>query len=162
MDNKLEYKKTLDDEIDWKIIDQLHTATLNFSTTSLELKKIFFVLVGIAVPSLIKLSGDKLDISLFVTLYVLSFTFWFLDSFTYFYQEKLREKMDKLFNQIKARNTKTIVISDSSKQDFTIEKERTNKDRFFRSIFNSSVRLYWILISLNTLAIVLFYFKIIQ
>jgi hypothetical protein len=27
-----EYKKTLEDEIDWKIIDQLHTATLNFLT----------------------------------------------------------------------------------------------------------------------------------
>jgi len=162
MDDKIEYKKTLDDEIDWKVIDQLHTATLNFSTTSLELKKIFFVLIGVAVPSLIKLSGDKLDISLFVTLYLLSFTFWFLDSFTYFYQEKLREKMDKLFNQIKARHTKPIIVSDSSKQDFTIEKVRTNKNRFWRSIFNSSVRLYWILIALNTVAIILFHFKIIK
>jgi hypothetical protein len=162
MDNRIEYKKTLDDEIDWKVIDQLHTATLNFSTTSLELKKIFFVLIGIAVPSLIKLSGDKLDISLFVTLYILSFTFWFLDSFTYFYQEKLREKMDKLFNQIKSRHTNNIIVPDSSKQDFTIEKERTKKNRFLRSIFNSSVRLYWILIALNTFALILFLFKIIK
>ena len=75
-----EYKRTLEDEIDWKVIDQLHTATVNFSSTSLELKKLFFVMVGIAVPSLIKLAGDKLDLSLFVTLYILTFTFWFIDS----------------------------------------------------------------------------------
>lgn len=79
-----EYKKSLEDEIDWKLIDQLHLATVNFSTMSLELKKLFFVLVGIAVPSLLKLAHDKLDISFFITLYILTITFWFLDSFTYF------------------------------------------------------------------------------
>jgi hypothetical protein len=157
-----EYVKSVDDEIDWKIIDQLHSATVSFSSTSLELKKLYFVLVGIAVPSLIKLAGDKLDTSLFVSLYILSFTFWFLDSFTYFYQEKLREKMDKLFNQIKARHTETIIVPDSIKQDFTIEKERTDKNRFWRSVFNSSVRLYWILIILNSVTIILFLYKIIK
>ena len=70
-----EYKKNLDDEIDWKIIDQLHTATINFSTTSLELKKLFFVLLGISVPTLTKLAGDKLDLSLFIAIYILIITF---------------------------------------------------------------------------------------
>ena len=110
MANNKEYKKSLEDEIDWKIIDQLHAATLNFSTTSLELKKLFFVLVGIAVPTLIKLAGDELDLSLFVTIYLISSTFWLLDSFTYFYQEKLREKMDKHFMQIRIRNIGTIDV----------------------------------------------------
>jgi hypothetical protein len=44
-----EYKKTVDDEIDWKVIDQLYSATLNFSNTSLDLKKLYSVLIGIAV-----------------------------------------------------------------------------------------------------------------
>lgn len=113
-----EYKKTLEDEIDWKVIDQLHTATNTFSTASLELKKLYFVLVGVAVPSLIKLASDKLDTSLFVTLYLLTFAFWFLDSFTYFYQEKLREKMDKLFNQIKSRNKEVVIIGEHEVRDF--------------------------------------------
>lgn len=156
------YIKSVDDEIDWKIIDQLHTATVNFSSTSLELKKIFFVLLGIAVPSLIKLAGDKLDLSLFVTLYILSFTFWFLDSFTYFYQVSLREKMDKRFNSIKERHTENLIVLDSVKQDFTIEKERTDKNRFWRSTFNPSIMLYWIMIVFNTIALILFITKVIK
>ncbi|MFZ1784294.1 MAG: hypothetical protein WAU23_03765 [Ferruginibacter sp.] len=130
----MEYKKSLDDEIDWKIIDQLHTATVNFSSTSLELKKMLFILIGIAVPSLIKLAGDKLDKSLFVTIYILTLLFWILDSLTYYYQEKLREKMDKHFSNIKNRNTP----SAENNPDFTLENSRTSKFRLWRSFFNPS------------------------
>lgn len=156
MEDNKEYKKSLADEIDWKIIDQLHTATLNFSTTSLELKKILFVLIGIAVPSLIKLAGDKLDTSLFVTIYLLALTFWFLDSYTYFYQEKLREKMDKHFSQIKTRNTEMLILSDKKIDDFTLENSRTSSDRIKRSITNLSVRIYMFVIALNTIAYILY------
>jgi hypothetical protein len=132
------------------------TATLNFSNTSLELKKLLFVLVGIVVPSLIKLAGDKLDTSLFVTIYLVALTFWFLDSFTYFYQEKLREKMDKHFSNIKLRNTGCIILNDEKTDDFTLEKNRTSKDRIKRSAINPSVRLYMCVIGLNTLAYILY------
>lgn len=152
-----EYKKSLEDEIDWKLIDQLHAATLNFSNASLELKKLFFVLVGIAIPSLIKLSKDRLDFSLFITLYVLSIAFWLLDGFTYYYQETLREKIDKHFNQIKARNNESIIITNNIIQDYTIEVKRTKKGRLFRSIFNPSVWFYLVLLILNTIALVLFF-----
>jgi hypothetical protein len=157
-----EYKKSLDDEIDWKVIDQLHSATVNFSATSLELKKLFFVLMGIAIPSLIKLAGDKLDLSLFITLYVLITTFWFFDSFTYFYQEKLREKMDSLFNKIKTRNKVEIILTDNLKNEYTIETVRTSKDRVWRSISNISIRFYFVLLILNTVALVLFLNQIIK
>jgi hypothetical protein len=156
MTDKKEYKKSLEDEIDWKIIDQLHTATVNFSTTSLELKKLLFVLVGIAVPSLIKLAGDKLDLSLFVTIYILTLTFWFLDSFTYFYQEKLREKMDKHFNELKNRNIEALIITDKKTEEFTLENSRTSSDRIFRSATNPSVRLYMFVIGLNSIAFILY------
>ncbi|MDR1383849.1 MAG: hypothetical protein LBJ67_08410 [Planctomycetaceae bacterium] len=153
-----EYKKSIDDEIDWKLIDQLHTATLHFSSTSLELKKIYFVLVGIAVPTLIKLASDKLDLSLFITLYLLTVTFWFLDSFTYFHQEKLREKMDKIFSQIKRRNQNKLIVSET----FTIESSRTSKHRLLRSMFNYSVGLYIILFSLNSITLLLYFRDIIR
>jgi len=156
-----EYKKSVQDEIDWKIIDQLHSATLNFSSTSLELKKLLFVLIGIAVPSLIKLAGDKLDLSLFVTIYLLSITFWFLDSLTYYYQENLREKMDKRFSQIKARNIEVIILSDKIADDFTLENNRTDKDRIKRSAFNPSVKLYMFVLGLNTLGLFLYLIKVI-
>lgn len=151
-----DYKKSLDDEIDWKIIDQLHTATVNFTTSSLEIKKLFFVLMGIAVPSIIKLSGDKLDLSLFVTLYILTVTFWFLDSFTYFYQEKLREKINWHFNEIKTRNKESLIITHSFKQGLIIESNRTSENRLWRSASNSSVRFYIVLLALNTLGLCFF------
>jgi hypothetical protein len=151
-----EYKRTLEDELDWKVIDQLHTATVNFSTTSLEIKKLFFVLIGIAVPTIIKLSGDKLDFSLFMTLYILTFTFWFLDSFTYFYQEKLREKMNWHFNEIKNRNKESLIVPDGIKQGLVIEINRTNKNRLWRSASNPSVRFYFVLFTINTLGLFLF------
>lgn len=158
---KKEYKKTVEDEIDWKIIDQLHSATLNFSTTSLELKKLLFVLVGIAVPSLIKLAGDKLDLSLFVTIYLLSVTFWALDSFTYFYQEKLREKMDKHFSLIKERNSEILISSNEVSDDFTLENDRTSTHRIRRSVLNSSAWVYMAVIALNTVALLLYAFDFI-
>ncbi len=161
MTENKEYKKSVQDEIDWKIIDQLHSATLNFTSTSLELKKLLFVLIGIAVPSLIKLAGDKLDLSLFITIYLLSVTFWFLDSLTYYYQENLREKMDKRFSQIKARNVETIILSDKSNDDFTLENNRTDKDRIKRSAFNPSVKLYMFVIGLNTLGLFLYLIDVI-
>jgi hypothetical protein len=159
----IEYKKSLEDEIDWKIIDQLHTATLNFSNTSLELKKLFIVLAGVAVPSLIKLAKDKLDTSLFVTIYLLAFTFWLLDSFTYFYQEGLREKMDSHFKKIKDRNKDVVVTEDNTgAAELTLEDSRKDNNRIIRSIFNLSVGLYMLAIFLNTFALVLYLCKIIK
>ena len=157
MENNKEYKKSLEDEIDWKIIDQLHAATLNFSTTSLELKKLFFVLVGIAVPILVKLAGDKIDLSLFITIYLLSLTFWLLDSFTYFYQEKLREKMDNHFTQIRIRNIETTDVP-----DYTLDNNRTSSGRIWRSLTNHSIKLYMLSVMLNTLAFVLYLTDIIR
>ncbi|WP_028786991.1 hypothetical protein [Terrimonas ferruginea] len=157
-----QYIKTVDDEIDWKIIDQLHAATLNFSNLSLELKKLLFVLIGIAIPSLVKLAGDKLDLSLFVTIYLLASAFWLLDSFTYFYQEKLREKMDARFKQIKNRHALLPIVLPSNEDNYTLDNSRTSKNRIKRSIINASTRLYFIVIILDTLALFLFLFDYIK
>ena len=154
-DNK-EYKRSLADEIDWKIIDQLHTATLNFSMTSLELKKIFFVLLGIAIPTLVKLASDKLDRSLFISIYIFTIAFWFLDSFTFFYQERLREGMDKRFALIESRNREDMTANENKASGFTLGEARTKRDRVFRSALNPSVWLYGVLLILNTLALALF------
>lgn len=57
------YVKSLEDEIDWKIIDQLHNATITFSTKSIEIKKCFFSFIGILIPILIKFN-DTLNLKL--------------------------------------------------------------------------------------------------
>lgn len=161
METSKDYKKTVEDDIEWKLIDQLHSATLNFSNKSLELKKIYFVLIGIAVPTLIKLANDRLDTSLFVTLYILTLTFWYFDSYTYFYQEKLREKMDMYFSRIKKRHVYSQILTDYPKSEFTIEVERNNKERLWRSITNISVRLYFVLLCFVLIAHILFLFGLI-
>jgi len=147
-----EYKKNLEDEIDWKIIDQLHAATISFSNSSLELKKLFFVLIGISVPSLIKLAGDKVDLSLFVSVYILTITFWLLDSYTYYYQEKLRQRMNSHFSDIRKRNIQAVLDPEGD----TIELYRNSKGRLVRSLFNFSLILYLFIFSINTLGVVLY------
>lgn len=158
-----DYKKSIEDEVDWKIIDQLHNATNNFSSYSLEFKKIYFIILGISIPLIFKLSGDKLNVALFFTPLTLSFSFWFLDSFTYYYQEKLREKMDSHFENLKKRNSSILSSSETStlEKQFTLPNNRTSKKRLLRSIFNHSSLLFIVLIFLNLLLIYLYYAKFI-
>ena len=49
-----EKPRAIDSEIDWKIIDQLHNAVLNFSRNSMQAKKIMFTLLGIFVAAMIQ------------------------------------------------------------------------------------------------------------
>lgn len=161
-----EYKPNLDDEIDWKIIDQLHSATSRFSSASIELKKMYFILMGILIPSIIKLSGDSLDFSLFITTYLLTLTFWYLDAFTYFHQENLRAKMDEKFEDIKNRNLKPEKITSNKPnseieegnetEEFTLDNDRNKDSRWKRSFTNSSVRMYPAFIILISIAFWLF------
>jgi len=152
-----EYKKSFEDEVDWVIIEQLHSATSRFSTASIELKKMFIILIGISIPAIIKLTDSKLDESLFVTIYVLTFTFWYLDGFTYFYQENLRAKMDERFEKLKRKNTVSETDDENSETDeYTLPDDRKKSDRWSRAFLNSSVRIYQIFFILNTIAFVLF------
>ncbi|SNR83373.1 hypothetical protein [Flavobacterium sp. ov086] len=154
------YEKSLEDEIDWKVIDQLHTATNFFASTSTELKKLYFTLVGISIPILIKLSDDKLDRSLFISIFTLTLLFWILDSYTYFYQDKLREKMNVLFNNIKHRNIIKKTISEDN-DEIIIEIDRTSKNRIWRSLFNYSMLLYLTMFIITLIASLLFWTNII-
>lgn len=101
MDNS----ENIEDKIDWKKIDQLHNATINFSKNSLEIKKLLFVVIGISTPLIINLCNNQLDVALFISLYIIIFSFRIFDSYTYYYQKKLRFQMDYYFEQILTRNT---------------------------------------------------------
>ena len=155
-----EYKKTFEDEVDWKIIDQLHNATNRFSSSSLELKKIYFVLLGIVAPIVFKIGKEKFDIALLITPLVITLFFWFLDSFTYYYQEKLREKMDKHFVKLKERNMPPVTIIKYTHEythEYTLESGRTSKKRFFRSVLNYSSAFYPAIVGLNIILIICHY-----
>lgn len=74
MDNS----ENIEDKIDWKKIDQLHNATINFSKNSLEIKKLLFVVIGISTPLIINLCNNQLDVALFISLYIIIFSFLIL------------------------------------------------------------------------------------
>ena len=153
--------RSFNDKIDWKIIDQLHSATSTFSSASIELKKMFFILISISSPIIIKLSDNKLDYSLFITIYLLIFTFWYLDSFTFYYQEGLREKMDLRFKSLTRRNI-SVTNTNNTGDEYTLENNRTSHGRTKRVLKHKSLRIYPVFIVLNTLALLSFFFDLIS
>lgn len=156
------YEKSLKDEIDFKIIDQLHAATINFSNSSIELKKLYVVIIGIAIPAITKLTGGELDMALFVTIYLVSLAFWYLDSFTFFYQEKLRFSINERFKLIKKRAQIASPADKPEVSDFVLEASRTDRQRLMRSFWNRSIAIYVIFLVLNTLGLFLYLFELIQ
>lgn len=146
-----EYKRSIEDEIDWKIIGQLHNATNNFSSKSLEIKRMFVLFIGVLIPVAIKLSNDALHWTLFASLYVAIICFWLVDSYTYFFQEKLRGLMDKRFVSISFRN------GVANSEDYVIKRERVENRGLIKSLaksmFNFSHLLYYKLFFLNSAAL---------
>lgn len=151
-----EYQKTFEDEVDWKIIDQLHNATNRFSTYSLEIKKIYFVLLGISAPIIFKISEEKFDLALLITPLVTSICFWFLDAFTYYYQEALRFKMDDRFNNLTVRNLGAC-SNNHSNNNFTINTADRSKRKIVRALFNYSSVFYITIIVIDVVLIICHY-----
>lgn len=135
----------LEKEILLKKIDQLHNATLNFSKASIQMKQMMITLAAIVAPVVVKLSKDKLNSALFISLYTIIVIFHFLDGFTYYYQRKLRDLMEYHFKLIK---------------DNTINPEIKNKwQKFkflFKSYYNSSTLIYLFFLIANSIAFILY------
>lgn len=149
----MERDEKIEERIDWKNIDQLHNATVNFSKNSLEIKKLLFVVIGISTPLIINLSNNKLDTSLFISLYIILIPFWIFDSYTYYYQKKLRAKMEGLFIEIKNRNLNTTDVF----------QEKSQIKQIIMALFNlSHLCFYGVLLILITLIFILYLVDIIK
>lgn len=127
----------IDSEIDWKIIDQLHNAVLNFSKNSMQAKKIMFTLLGIFVAAMIQASTLCSIVKWFPLVIGIVVLFWAFDAYTYYYQEKLRAAMDVRFEAIKSRYP-----GDNNEDEFTLPEKRQKGCRIGRSLFNGSVLFY--------------------
>jgi len=171
-----EYKKSLDDTIDWAIIDQLHAATARFSSACTEVKKIYITVLAAIIPLIIHLSGQnqgkpQLSYPVFISVFIATAIFWFLDSYCYYYQEYLRSLIDQKFEKIKTRNRALenpvdVYVAEGGwitekemKKDLTLDDKRTAKSRLWRSINNSSMFIYWAAILINSTLFVLFYLE---
>lgn len=144
---------SIEDDIDWKVVDQLHAATIEFSRNCSTIKKLCVTLLIAACTLLTKFNGDSLDISFFVAGFVIPLFFWGLDASSYYYQEKLRGIINTKLNGIKQRNSeRTIQVPES----ITLALNRKDDTRVLRSIFNNSMFLYYFLIGLDLTLFVFF------
>jgi len=131
----------IDSEIDWKIIDQLHNAVLNFSKNSMNAKSIMFTLIGVIVAALLN-NERAFGCSEKLLLIIIVILFWLYDSFTYYYQEKLRSQIDARFHSLRRRHS-----SKESNDEFTLPDNRSSCGRVWRSLFwNYSILFYVIIL----------------
>ena len=151
-----EKPRDINSEIDWKIIDQLHNAVLNFSTNSMQAKKIMFTLLGIFVAAMTKAPTIYSVERWFPVIIGIVVLFWAFDSYTY-YQEKLRAAMDVRFEAIKRR-----YINARNNDVFTLPDNRQKGCRLWRSAFNGSVLFYPVIIAIVIVCWVLIEEGIIQ
>lgn len=141
---------TIEDSLNLKQIDQLHNATLNFSNNSLETKKLCVTAEIASITLLIGLhEKDKITNLLLligISGLIIALLFYIVDVCFYYYQDKLRNAMIKEENKIRERH-------DIRQREFG----RRDKicDRVFRSIFNGSQIMYWILMLVSVVILVI-------
>jgi hypothetical protein len=155
------YIKSLDDELDWKILDQLFGVVSQISNFCFETKKFCVTTEFIVLTLLAKFTTDKLDNSIFVAGLVIPICFWFLDSVAYYYQAKLRGLMNAIQNRIKERHIKQLV---SISSEPIIKPEHISKPwqgRVFDAAINHSMWIYAFLIIIDFTVWELFLNKVI-
>lgn len=103
------YTKTLQDELDWKLLDQLHGAVAQISSFCFEIKKFCVTTLFIVLTLMAKFTSDKLDHSLFVAGLMIPLCFWFLDATGYFYQVKLRGTMQAIRTRLASQNDQKLI-----------------------------------------------------
>jgi hypothetical protein len=150
------YVKSLEDELDWKLLEQLHGAVSQISGFCFEIKKFCVTTTFFVLTLLVKFTSNNLDQSLFITAIIIPLCFWFLDSVGYYYQVKLRGTMQNIREKIQTRGSGNIVSHTGEK---IIADERVDLPRYklvFNSFANHSMWLYAIMILLNIFAWYLF------
>ncbi len=121
---KKPYFKSLDDELDWKLIDQLHGVVSQISSFCFETKKFCITTEFVVLTLLVRFTNDKLDFALVVAGFVIPICFWVLDSVAFYYQVKTRGRMKVIVEQIKERQKEQLEIPYGSQ---AIDSERINK-----------------------------------
>ncbi|MEU1211201.1 hypothetical protein ACFYSH_09865 [Streptomyces sp. NPDC005791] len=102
------------EDLDKEQLEQLHAATLKASEACLELKKLCAVVL-VPVGTIITAFGDKKPgPSLFVAGFLVIIAFWIADSFSYYYQRKLRGLMIPIWRRRAARCTEEYLFIPSS------------------------------------------------
>jgi len=140
------YTKSLDDELDWKLLDQLYGVVSQISNFCFETKKFCVTTEFVVLTLLAKFTTDKLDHSLFVAAFAIPVCFWFLDAVAYYYQVSIRGTMEAIRERIKNRNQDQLVTTSGVP---VIASERVRKPtrmKVYDAAFNHSMWIYGFLI----------------
>lgn len=140
------YTKTLQDELDWKLLDQLSSVVSQISSFCFETKKFCVTTLFVVLTLMVKFTGDKLDNSIFIAGFCIPLCFWFLDSTGYFYQVKLRGTMEQIRLRLASQDLRPLVAADGMG---IIAKDRVNIPNYrkvLESALNHSMWLYAILV----------------
>jgi hypothetical protein len=140
------YNKTLQDELDWKLLDQLYGVVAQISSFCFETKKFCVTTEFVVLTLMVKFTQDSLDHSIFAAALVIPVCFWFLDATGYFYQVKMRGTMDVIRERLASRGSVNIVNAQGSR---VIAQERLVSSpvrKVFNAAFNHSMWLYVILL----------------
>jgi hypothetical protein len=150
------FDKSLQDELDLKLLDQLAGTVSQISNFCFETKKFCITTQFVVMTLLVRFTSDKLDRSLFVAGIAIPFCFWFLDAVAYFYQVRLRGKMNSIQDGMILRNVGAVAESEASP---VIEKSRLNKSKFKlirNAAINHSMWTYALLGGIDLLTWILF------
>jgi len=140
------YTKTLQDELDWKLLDQLSGVVSQISSFCFETKKFCVTTLFVVLTLMAKFTSDKLDNSIFVAGLCIPLCFWFLDSTGYFYQVKLRGTMEQIRLRLASTDERPLVTANGAS---VIAKDRvsiSNSRRVVDAAINHSMWLYAVLV----------------
>ena len=131
-------RKEIQDKLNWDNINQLHNAVSNFSRQSFDIKKLWITVEISVITLLSSLKVGDIDFAVLIIELVVIF-FYFLDSMTYYYQNKLRYKMEAERNAIRKR--------------YGIKYKSPNQEKcsIFKALFNWSHLLYYVVLAFGIL-----------
>lgn len=134
-----EEQKILSNELKKIQINQLHNATLNISNNSLETKKLVVTSITAVCTILIGLYKEHIYEQIYLLLaliFAIVVLFYLVDICFYFYQDRLRENIDRKMNDM---------YREYQLEEINLDKY---KNRIKRSMFNYSHMLYFLIMSL--------------
>lgn len=141
------YTKTLQDELDWKLLDQLHGVVMQISNFCFETKKLCVAIEFVVLALMAKFTKESLDHSIFVAAIVIPVSFWFLDATAYFYQVKLRGTMETIRLRLASLESNPLVTPQGTQ---IIQPDRSSSPLYKRvkdAMFNHSMWLYAVLVA---------------
>ena len=87
-----------------KEIDQLHSSILQFSHNTLTIKKICATVLVAITTIVLQITSFKLNIAVYIACIITITIFWIIDANSYYYQRKLRIRMNYLVNELNQEN----------------------------------------------------------